>query len=1192
MSTPLDPLTLPLAGRHLIEASAGTGKTWTIAALYLRQLLQNRREPGQMLVVTFTEAAAAELRERIAARLFEARGVLDGLPPKDENDAFLPTLVGGLPDHAAARAHLDDALLRLDELAVHTIHGFCGRVLADHAFSAGSRFEADIETDLRPLTAEILGDFWRRQCAVADPAQLDVLYGLWPQGPLSLAKALKNLAGRPGLRLLPPASEVDPRAGQAALAGAVQDFVAAWPAGRDEALALLLGHQGLSRDKKKGYPKEQLLALFDAIDAWVAQPQGLPPAGIEHLSPAVLDEALTPGARKNGIAAPTHPLLDAAAGLTMAGAALTQALHVQTVHAALAYLRAQSEARLLAGGRRGFDSLLQELAAALDGPGGPALASTLAARYPVVMIDEFQDTDPLQYSLFDRMHRAAADGFGLYLIGDPKQAIYQFRGADVFAYLAVRNGVPPAQRHTLTTNQRSTGRLVTAVNALFGRHPRPFVLDAPGQEIEFYEVDAAGRRERAPLLVDGEALPALELWWLARDENTKLISKESAGEQALAATAARVAQLLALGSQGRAGVGDEALAGRHIGILVDTNRQAGQVQAELRRAGVDSVCLREDSVYQSPEAAALERILQAALDPAASGALRAALATPLLGATAADIAALDGDEAAWERWVILFHNARRRWLTAGPLPMLLGLMEEAGIIGRLHASPDGARALTNLIHLGELLQAQAASRPGLDAQLRFLRDAIAGIDGVAENQQLRLESDANLVQIVTVHKAKGLEWEIVFLPFAWSQRKPDEKPPFEFHDPLDLAFTADLDPSSPHAQLAQKEALAERVRLLYVALTRARQHCALPFGVINQAESGALAWLLYGGEGLSDLDDAAARAPWQALAGASDGALVLTEPPTAAQYAPGAAPPAGQASTFSGRIDNRWRVTSYSALAAGALGTDRPDYDAVDAGTLTEPQVVLPAAPDVSAERGGPPPIARFPRGAAAGTSLHGLFEALDFPHAHGPALGEAVAQTLARAGYPPLWQPTLERLVADVLGTPLDGQALRLRDISRVQRRDELEFYFPLARIEAATLNRLLEATAVAAEAGVLRFDAVEGVLKGYIDLVFEHAGRFYLADYKSNWLGATAADYAPAALRAAMAEHRYDLQYLVYTVALHRYLRLRLPDYDYQRHFGGVYYLFLRGMAPTQGDAGIYFDRPPASLVRALEAALCGET
>jgi len=1180
VSTPLDPLALPLAGRHLIEASAGTGKTWTIAALYLRQLLQNRREPGQMLVVTFTEAAAAELRERIAARLLEARDALTGQPATDD---FLASLVNGLPDRSAASAHLDDALLRLDELAVYTIHGFCGRVLADHAFSAASRFEADLETDIRPLTAEILGDFWRRECAVAGSVALDVLYRLWPQGPEGLAKALKRLAGRPGLRLLPPASAVDPAARQAALARATQAFVAAWPAGRDAALTLMCDHAGLSRTKDNGYKPADLVASFDALDAWAAQPQGLPPAGIERLTPAVLDATLTPTARKKGIAAPVHPLFDAAADLAATAVGLEQAVHVHTVHAALEYLRLQGESRLVVRGQRGYDSLLQELAAALDGPRGLALAGTLSGRYPVVMIDEFQDTDPLQYGLFERMHRAAADGSGLYLIGDPKQAIYQFRGADVFAYLAARNAVPPAQRHTLTTNQRSTGRLVGAVNALFGQHPRPFVLDAPGQEIDFYEVAAAGRREQTPLLVDGEALPACEVWWLARED--KLTSKDRACEQALAATAARVAQLLALGAAGQARVGDEALAGRHIGILVKTNRQAGQVQAALRRAGVDSVCLREDSVYQSAEAVALERILDAALDPAASGALRAALATHVLGATAGDIAALDGDEATWERQVALFQNARRRWLAAGPLPMLLGLMQEAAIIGRLHANPDGARALTNLMHLGELLQAQATSRPGLDAQLRFLRDAIAGVDGVAENQQLRLESDANLVQIVTVHKAKGLEWEIVFLPFAWSENKPDDKPPFEFHDPADLAFTADLDPSSVHADVARKEALAERVRLLYVALTRARQHCALPFGAINLADRGALAWLLYGGEGMKDLDEAAARAPWQALATASDGALVLTDPPTAAQHPAGSAPQAGQASVFTGRIDSRWRVTSYSALAVGAVGADRPDHDAVDAGAVVETASLAP-----SAER-GVPSIARFPRGAAAGTSLHGLFEVIDFAHAHGPALGDAVAQTLARAGYPPLWQPTLERLVADVLDTPLDGQALRLRSIGREQRRDELEFYFPLARIEAGTLNRLLEATTLAADAAALRFDAVEGVLKGYIDLVFEHAGRFYLADYKSNWLGQSAADYAPAALRAAMAEHRYDLQYLVYTVALHRYLRLRVPAYDYDRHFGGVYYLFLRGMAPGQGRAGIFFDRPDASLVRALEAALCGE-
>ena len=1181
MSMPLDPLALPLAGRHLIEASAGTGKTWTIAALYLRQLLENRREPGQMLVVTFTEAAAAELRERIAARLFEARDALLGGVPKDD---FLAALVGRLPDPELARAHLNDALLRLDELAVHTIHGFCGRVLAEHAFSAGSRFEADIETDVRPLTAQILGDFWRRECAAASPLVLDALYGLWPMGPESLTKALGKLAGRADLRLLPAASEASVPATQSALSRAARAFAAAWPASRAAVLTLLCDHAGLSRTKDNGYKPVDLEALFGVIDAWVPDPQGFPPAGIERLTPAVLDAALKPTARSKGIAAPVHPLFDAAAALTAAGQAFVQAVTVATVHAALDYLRQQSEARLVTRGQRGFDSLLQELSAALDGPGGPALAGTLCGRYPVVMIDEFQDTDPLQYRLFDQMHRVAADGTGLYLIGDPKQAIYQFRGADVFAYLAARNAIPAGQRHTLTTNQRSTGRLVTAVNALFRQHPRPFVLDAPGQQIEFYEVAAAGRTEQAPLRVDGEALPACEVWWLARED--KPISKERAGEQALAATAARVAQLLALGAAGRARVGDQALCGRHIGILVKSNRQAGAVQAALRRAGVDSVCLREDSVYQSAEALALERILQAALDPTASGALRTALATHLLGATAGDIAALDGDEAAWEGHVALFHNARRRWLAAGPLPMLFGLMQEAGIIGRLHASPDGARALTNLTHLGELLQAQASSRPGLDAQLRFLRDAIAGEGGLAENRQLRLESDANLVQIVTVHKAKGLEWEIVFLPFAWSEKKPDDAPPFQFHDPADLAFTADLDPSSVHADLARKEELAERVRLLYVALTRARQHCALPFGAINLADRGALAWLLYGGEDLKYLDEAAARAPWQALVTASDGAIVLTEPPTHAQHPVGGAPQSGQARAFAGRIDSRWRVTSYSALAAGAVGADRPDHDAVDAGALA----VVETASLTPSDNSGVLPIARFPRGAAAGTSLHGLFEVLDFPHAHGPALGDAVAQTLARAGYPPLWQPTLERLVADVLDTPLDGQALRLRDIGRAQRRDELEFYFPLARIEAATLNRLLEATTLAAGAAALRFDAVQGVLKGYIDLVFEHAGRFYLADYKSNWLGSGAADYAPAALRAAMAEHRYDLQYLVYTVALHRYLRLRVADYDYDRHFGGAYYLFLRGMAPTHGSAGIYFDRPDQALVLALETALCG--
>ena len=1177
MSNPLDPLTLPLAGRHLIEASAGTGKTWTIAALYLRQLLENGREPGQLLVVTFTEAAAAELRERIAARLHEARAAFAG----GEADEFLAALIARLPDRDAATAQLDDALLRLDELGVHTIHGFCGRALAEHAFGAGSRFEADIETDTAPLTAQVLGDFWRQRCAAAQAEELDALYTLWPQGPEGLASDLRNLDGKPQLRLLPAPEQVDLAVARAVLLAAQGAFAGAWPAGRDAALAALKDSTGLSRDRKKGYAQDQLDTLFETLDAWAMYLQGLPPAVLARLSQTVLDSAL-----KKGGSAPRHPLFAQAEVLHAAVEGFSHAVRVHTVHAALAYLATQRSARLAAAGRRGFDGLLQELDAALDGPAGEALAAALARRYPTLMIDEFQDTDPVQYRLFERLHQAAGDGFGTYLIGDPKQAIYQFRGADVFAYLAARRDVPPAQRHTLGTNQRSTKRLVDAVNAMFAGHARPFVLEGEGRVIDFEAVAAAGRRERTPLRIEGVEPPALELWWLPRDGQEKTLNKNVAAEHALAATAARVAHWLALGAAGRAHIGDEPLAGRHIGILVRTNRQAADVQAALRRVGVDSVCLRQDSVFDSAEAQALERILQAALAPADGAALRAALATHVLGVSADEIAALEADEAAFDRHAARFAAAHRRWLTAGPLPMLLTLLQDTGAIGHLQAGEEGARALTNLLHLGELLQAQAAIRPGLDAQLRYLRDAMAGDARAGEAQQLRLESDANLVQIVTVHKAKGLEWEIVFLPFAWDEKEPNAKPPFEFHDPDDFAFTADLDPASPHAAAARQEALAEQVRLLYVALTRARQHCALPFGVIKQADLGALGWLLYGGAFGGELTDEAAREPWAARAKASGGAIAITEPPNAAGALALPAPPQGRAAIFTGRIDSRWRVTSYSALAAGAVGADRPDHDAVDAGiVVAEAPVAAPA------DSGGVLPIARFPRGAAAGTALHGLFEVLDFPVAQGPALADAVAQTLARAGYPPHWQGTLERLVTDVLDAPLDGAGLRLRGIPRERRRDELEFYFPLVGIEPATLNRLLDATALAADAAALRFDAVEGVLKGYIDLVFEHDGRFYLADYKSNWLGPTPADYAPAALGAAMSEHRYDLQYLVYTVALHRYLRLRVADYDYARHFGGVYYLFLRGMGAAGSDrGGIYFDRPAPELVAAFEAALCG--
>jgi exodeoxyribonuclease V beta subunit len=519
---------------------------------------------------------------------------------------------------------------------------------------------------------------------------------------------------------------------------------------------------------------------------------------------------------------------------------------------------------------------------------------------------------------------------------------------------------------------------------------------------------------------------------------------------------------------------------------------------------------------------------------------------------------------------------------------------------RLLGYRDGERRLTNLLHLSELLhRRECEGALGMEGLMNWFgercRDA-----GSDEEAELRLESDEKLVKVVTIHASKGLEYPIVFCPFLWDG--PERKvlnPPLAFHDPAQ-DFQAVLDFGSEQLAaadgLVREEALAEDLRLAYVALTRARHRCYVIWGKCNGAAATGLGWLLHGHRNaeepaplarlaltFKDCDAAALTADLDALAAAAPAAVEIEPLPTPAQmhlHRHEADPPALAARRFAGELRQGWRMSSFTALAGQHAGSiiEQPDYD---------PEHVPPVAePEASG-------IFAFPRGGRPGSCLHAIFENWDFQSRDGPGLTALVERSLARFGLSPDWTETVVHLVQQVLATPLGPHGMRLGSLSRAQRLDELEFYYPLAQLQAPSLRRVLAGHGFAAGAfneriGRLEFAPVGGFMKGFIDLVFEQDGRFYLADYKSNWLGARPQDYAQPRLAAAMAARDYYLQYLIYAIALHRYLRLRLPGYDYERHFGGVYYLFLRGMDPARPELGVYFDRPNAELIARLDRYL----
>jgi exodeoxyribonuclease V beta subunit len=639
---------------------------------------------------------------------------------------------------------------------------------------------------------------------------------------------------------------------------------------------------------------------------------------------------------------------------------------------------------------------------------------------------------------------------------------------------------------------------------------------------------------------------------------------------------------------------------------VRTNQQANQMVEVLRQWGIAAVSSARGSVFDSREASELERVLYAIHAPHQEGLLRGALSSSLFGLDAHALERLSSDEQQLAEQLARFAQLRRRWLEGGFYAMFSHLLEGEGVALRLLALQDGERRLTNLRHLGELLHNHhRQQQPPPQGLLQWFSRQLQQEQGMDESE-LRLESDAQLVQVLTIHKSKGLEYPVIFCPYTWDGilRDPGNEP-LRFHDPKE-AYRPILDFGSAgygqgKLQYWQEE-LAESQRLFYVAVTRAKYRCYLGWGNISGNGASPLGLLLHGelptleekwpntlGKRLAKLGDAGLMARLESLHQAAPQAIGIHQlPTTAPQPRPlpeGAPPTLAEARAIHRRIDAIRRLTSFTALTRdlGHGDPELPDRDPLPT-TSPEPEPLEPANPGLRT-------IMTFPRGAQAGSCLHHLFERIDFTSDRDKIPAQA-ERSLRQFGFEPEWSGVIANMAEEVLDTPLDGQECRLRRVGNHQRLVEMEFYFPWQGLDGKGLSKTLQdhwpAMPAAYASTLARIDArsIQGFMHGFIDLIFELDGHYYLADYKSNHLGEHARDYQADALVTAMADHHYFLQYLIYTLALHRYLNQRLKGYSYRDHFGGVYYLFLRGIRTELGPAsGVHFDKPPESLIIALD-------
>ena len=1188
----LDVLTCPLSSVNLIEASAGTGKTWTIAALFVRLLLEERGgEPpptvDKVLVVTYTKAATAELRERLRRRLSECAKILSGTgEPTD--DPFLRFLAVRFPSGAfrdRALKRLNVAITSFDAAAIYTMHGFCHRVLTEAAFESNQAFSTELISENEDRLIEIVDDFWRSKIA-DNPllAQVLVQRGESPSGWLL---DIRPYLCKPYLRMRAV------RVADLKMAGGSVDR--AWRALTAHSESLL-DAAGLLRATSgfnaRSYSSTIIERSIGALASLLATPDIIPVLTKEHRLDLgkLLPGALTKGMKK-GCPVPRHTLFALLETWLSAWDDYLDAVELWVAQLKLdliVWVNQQLSAHRAGKSRRSFDELLTDLGGALADPiTGPSLATHVVRTFQMVLVDEFQDTDPIQYSIF--RHCFVAQQRTVFLVGDPKQAIYSFRGADIFAYLSARGD---AQHHyTLDTNHRSVAPLVSLVNVLFGR-TRPFLIE----DIAYQSIAAQPSSSERLDIDDDRATFCFQ--WLEIATTGNAASREAVAQLATDTSADEIVRLLVLADDGRAaivsGATRRSLAGSDIAVLVFTHRQGDLIRQALLDRGVASVALTQESVFASREAGEILALLRAWADPGREALLRVALATELAGFDASELLEVVESETRWGEHLKANAEYHLLWRGRGFIAAWRNFLVRERVAERLLPLPDGERRLTNLTHLAELLQQEADQHIGMAHLLDWLECRVAQPPS-GEEAVLRLESDSALVKIVTIHAAKGLQYPVVFCPFLWWGSLERDSGGFCRYYADGQSWLAHDSAVGGEVKVAARgELFSETLRLLYVALTRAQYRQYVCWGRVRGIETAALSWLLNRNEvhTLPELESLKQNAVvlrlvldrFVAEANVTfHGSCVVLEErePVLPLAVRSHAQSDYRALRFTRRLAPSWRMASFSSLTHAQMLCKSEEHSGY---------VVFQAAGQV-----GPPALPGrdrfgFPQGARAGICLHEILENISF--GIDPAgLRQAVQRGLARHRFDPEWTDAGYEMLSATLSVELDP-GVKLANVSDDKRLIEMEFMLPTPQLEVAKLAAILSkpehglAAPFRAAASKLEFFTVRGFLKGRMDLVCEVDGRIYLVDYKSNYLGGQHEDYRVERLSESIAKEHYYLQYLIYCVALRRYFYAR--GVDFSARFFGVRYLYLRGVGSD--GYGLWTDLPNPALLTELDAWCAG--
>lgn len=1170
----LDIFNVEFDGFNLVEASAGTGKTYNITSLYIRAIIEKNLTPSEILVLTFTEDATAELKQRIRSRIQECISAIENNDVKE--DLFLKEVRKRHSKQALLR--LQSALYTFDEAMISTIHGFCQKLLREHSLELGVQSDFEILTDVTDYLQNSVDSIWRKfikdNSNSEDGRSLISYYKTEKINPDSLAELVRKVLNKPYAELKPDVYDVDFNNVIEPIKLSFKKVQHRWEADK-MALRDIIFSGKLNGNK---YRKKSFENYLIELEDWINQ-SSIPLKGTEKLSyfgSTVITDSVNKIHQNEFPPSENLPPICEFIDEYVVNSEKMELVRTKFLKDVIKESREIIIEQKEKDNALSFDDLLERVDKNLT----PELERKIAKKYPVSLVDEFQDTDPIQYSIFKNIFKGSDST--LFMIGDPKQAIYSFRGADLFTYFEATNDVQKNKRYSLDHNYRSTQGMISAVNQIFSKTENPFVFKEP-----------AFRPAKYPLNKEAKHLTYSDEAWApfsfidCEYEGTK----DEAVNKICEYVSLQINELLKKDFK----IGERSVQPKDISILVRKSREAVAIQEELNKSGLKSSLKTRESIYKSLEAEDLRLIFKAISDVGNPGLVRAALSTSLINYSANDLIELQSNEDKWIEILRTFQQSNELYQKKGLISAFKNLDSFFEIKETLSKKENPERRLTNLDHILDLLvKRDESGNTSLNSVVRYLKERYNNDINPSDEELIRLESDSDLITVSTLHASKGLEYPIVFIPFLWDSFKNSYSKGISFieyhNEKNELLIDLSKTPNEDIKKINLNELLADSLRLNYVAFTRAKYACFVPWLKYSGLSASPLLATVAGPDIVVDSkikSDSKVEGFRENLKQFGSSSVIKhftsTEileytfnDPVKAEVEKDESNEELKISIISRNdLFEFKRILSFSSISSGNEQDEQKDYGEFEIPVLEDEfnDTEILEKSKLS-----------FPKGTDTGNLLHYIFEDIKF-HEYSN-IESVVTEKMNSLGFDNSWLQILIDWSKDILEHTLIND-FKLKKLKTGELLKEMEFHFPVKNISYSDLLSLIrkrDNTVAQNE------HSLSGFMKGFIDLIFRYRGKYYILDYKSNYLGNKRQDYEPLHLDHAIKSHNYDLQYYIYTVALVRFLKSRVRDFNYGSHFGGVIYLFLRGVDIELQSSGVYFDKPDEDIVKKIESLIRG--